>query len=230
MKRIEAADYRSCRSLSPSFEQALAWAGKPLACCLLLAAVLAGSACSSSRIEPEARQEAPSSTASLLSFRPLYERLVQTDRFTTPAREAEPPESPLDYFSHLEELDSAATDAERYRLEYRLSELESEAECSIYCTKLALLLSVSASKDEGQERSISLLERALAAAAEEPIQERFQLFASLWQQKLQSQLQIESLTGKLSEQTRTIESLQKQLEELTALEQQLMNREGLQEP
>lgn len=205
-------------------------AAKPLAVILLLAAMLAGSACSSAPTAVEAEPEPPSAGHSLLPFRPLYERLIQTSTLSASARDDEAPESPLDYFSHLAHLDPAAADAERYRLEYRLNEPGSEAECSIYCTKLALLLSTSPIKDEGLQRSADLLERALDAVAEGPVQKRFQLFARLWQQQLQSQLQIESLTARRDEQARTIEALQKQIEELTALEQRLMNREGLQEP
>lgn len=136
-------------------------------------------------------------------------------------------QSPIDYLAGLTRLDADAARVELERLEASILRLGDDGDCSVECTRLALLLSTGvADVPRNVERALGLLDRALARHSDGILQQSYLLFARLWQQHLDALSRIDGLAARIDEQNRLIEALRMQIEELTALEQQLMKREG----
>lgn len=140
-------------------------------------------------------------------------------------------QSPIDYLAGLTRLDADAARVELERLEASILRLGETGDCSIECTRLALLLSTGvADVPRNVPRALGLLERALASHSDGILQQSYLLFARLWQQHLDALSRIDGLASRVDEQKRLIDALRMQIEELTALEQRLMNREEALEP
>lgn len=207
--------------------------GKPriVAHTLLLVLLCAGCQAPQSVQAPRAPQEAQATPQPLLESVPEPEAAAvlgwpRTLRDTYTNRQ-----SPIDYLAGLTRLDADAARVELESLEARILQLGDGGDCSVECTRLALLLSTGvADVPRNVERALDLLERALASRSDGILQQSYLLFARLWQQHLDALSRIDGLASRIDEQNRLIDALRMQIEELTALEQQLMNREEDLEP
>lgn len=140
-------------------------------------------------------------------------------------------QSPIDYLAGLTRLDPASARMELERLETSILQLGEDEDCSLECTRLALLLSTGvADVPRNVERSLLLLERALASHSDGILQQSYLIFARLWEQHLVALSRIDRLATRVDEQKRLIDVLRQQIEELTALEQRLINREEEPQP
>lgn len=148
--------------------------------------------------------------------------------FLQPMPRVEPAnrQSPIDYLAGLTRLDPVSARVELERLESTILEMGEDGDCSVECTRLALLLSTGvADVPRNVERSLRLLERALASQSNDILQQSYLIFAQLWEQHLTALSRIDGLAARVDEQKRLIDVLRQQIEELTALEQRLINRE-----
>lgn len=135
-------------------------------------------------------------------------------------------QSPIDYLAGLARLDANAAQLELERLETRILWLGDAGDCSVACTRLALLLSVGVAEvPRNLPRALGLLERALASRSGGMLEQSYLLFAKLWQQHLDALSRIDGLASRIDEQKHLIDALRMQIEELTALEQRLIKRE-----
>src|SRR5690606_33004940 len=140
-------------------------------------------------------------------------------------------QSPIDYLAGLTRLDPASARMELERLETSILQLGEGEDCSLECTRLALLLSTGvADVPRNVDRSLLLLERALASHSDGILQQSYLIFARLWEQHLDALSRIDRLATRVDEQKRLIDVLRQQIEELTALEQRLINREEEPQP
>jgi len=135
--------------------------------------------------------------------------------------------APLDYIDWLQAAEPASLDQERMRLEA----LTGEPGNPVSRIQLALLLSLSDGADAGdRKQALDLLDDALASSAEATgkgiwTQPRYLTLGRLWQTTLQDDIARHDDDQEKDKLRRQVRELQDQIEALTSIEQQLIERE-----